>query len=61
MGVLTDLKNEIEQLEGERELPPNAQMIMQIAKGVDELNLKIPRELIFKAAVQACFENVKLS
>lgn len=60
MSVLNDLKNEIEELEGAKELPPNVQTIIQTAKGIDDLNLKLPRELIFKAAVQACFENIKL-
>ena len=39
--------------ETEEELPKNVRLVIVIAKRLDELNLKLPRELVFEAAVKA--------
>lgn len=56
MSVLGDLKEELEAIEGAKTLPNPAVIVMQIAKQIDGLELsRLPCELIFKAAIQACF------
>lgn len=60
MSVLTDLKNEIEKLEGAQELPHNAQVVFEIAKQIEKLPPNLPRELVFRAMVQAAFGKMEL-
>ncbi|HUI87378.1 MAG TPA: hypothetical protein VLX61_01510 [Anaerolineales bacterium] len=55
MGILMDLKNEIEAIESDKELNTNAKIVIDIAEQVDKLNSKLPHELIFQAIVQAIF------
>jgi len=56
MIVLTELKKEIEQIECADKLPPNVLTVIEIARQIDALNLvHLPRDLVFRAAVQASF------
>ncbi len=60
MSVLAELKQEIENAEGAKELPETVRVVMKIAECVETMKTPLPRDLVFKAAVQALYGKMEL-
>ncbi len=60
MSTVSELKEEIQQIEDAKALPENVRIVFEIATQVEKLQSALPRELIFRAAVQARFGRLEL-